>query len=104
MKGLITLVTSGAVFAPQVLFGVILGIIFGINLKIEQIIQIFSYFEYYVTTFCIVGIYVFLFKRVKKNEEGDTEWKETIVRLIGYFLMFLLANLLTVSFVFSFLM
>ena len=104
MKGLISLFTSGKIFSPQVLFAVILGFILGTKLKIEQIMQIYASFEYYVMVFCTVGIYVFIFKQVHKNAEGDIDWGETVLRWIGYSLVFLLANMLTVSFVFSMLM
>ena len=104
MKGLISLFTSGAIFTPQVLCGVLLGFIFGFKLEIEQIMQIYASPEYYIMVFSAVGIYVFLFKRVSKDAEGDISWGETVLRFLGYFLIFLMANFLTVSFIFSFLM
>jgi len=104
IKGIIALFSSGLILAPQVLFGIILGIFFGSRLEIEQIKEVYEAPAFYLAVFFLVSIYVYLFKLTYKNSRGDIDWVDNFFRVIGYCLMFFLANLLTLCFIYSFFM
>ena len=104
IRGIIALFTSGLIFTPQVLLGIISGFIFGTKLDIEQIKQIYKLPVFYITVFVIISVYVYLFKRTYKNARGDIDWGDNLLRVIGYYLMFFLSNILTLLLIYSFFM
>ena len=104
IRGIVALFTSGLIFTPQVLLGIILGFVFGIKLEIEQIKEIYKMPAFYLIIFVFFAIYVYLFKLTYKNSHGDIDWGDNFLRIIGYSAMFFLANLLTLSFVYAFFM
>lgn len=104
IRGIIALFTSGLIFAPQVLLGIILGIVFGIKFEFAQIKQIYQTPLFYLTVFVFVAIYVYFFKLTYKNSRRDIDWGDNLLRIFGYCLMFFTANILTLSFMYSFFM
>lgn len=104
IRGIIALFTSGLIFTPQVLFGIVLGIIFGTKMDIEQVKQIYQTPAFYVSVVVILSLYVYLFKLTYRNSRRDIDWSDNFFRVIGYCLVFFLSNILTLSFIYSFFM
>ena len=100
IRGLLALFSSGLIFAPQVLAGILLGLFFGSKLSIDQIKNIYCNHNFYICVFLFVGIYVFSFKRTYKNSRGDIDWQDNLLRIIGYCAMFFIANIAAISFVY----
>ena len=104
IRGLIALFSSGLIFAPQVLFGIISGLIFGAKLTIEQIKDIYCSPIFYITVFSALSLYVYMFKLTYKNRRGAIDWGDNFLRVIGYCAMFFISNAMTISFMYTFFM
>lgn len=101
IKGIIALFSSGLILAPQVLSGIIFGLLFSTKLKLEQIYSIYKNPAFYLLILIFISAYVFTFKKTYKNSRGDIDWNDNIMRIIGYCGMFLITNVLTISFVYT---
>lgn len=100
IRGLLALFSSGLIFAPQVLAGIILGLFLGAKLPLEQIKSIYCNQNFYICVFFFIGLYVFIFKRTYKNSRGDIDWQDNLLRIFGYCAMFFISNIMAISFVY----
>lgn len=99
IKGLIALFTSGAIFNPFVLFGVISGSFAVIKLEPEAIRSLFGYPQFYgVIAFLAVG-YTVLFAKVYKDGGIEIDWSATAGRIVWNFVRYFLSFILTMSFI-----
>ena len=101
IKGIIALFSSGLILAPQVLSGIILGFYFSIKMQMEQIKEIYRLPTFYAAVIFLVAVYVYFFKLTYKNDRGDIDWVDNIMRVFGYTMMFFIANICTIAFVFA---
>lgn len=95
IKGILALFRSGIIFNPMVLVGILTGFIAMGSLDDEQLHAFYTNYHLYLLMLLVAAMYVYFFKRTYYRGGLETNWKETIQTMIGYFLM------LVVSFIFS---
>lgn len=98
-KGLAALFTSGAIWNPMTLIGVIFGVICAIKLDAEDIMILFHNYHLYLLAMLIAFVYCVCFKKVYKGGNLDgLDVTQMILNLIGYFAKIIIASILTISF------
>lgn len=63
IKGIISLFTSGAIFNPMVLLGILLGVLCDVGLSGEEIKELFTDYNLYLLALLVSGLYIFGFKK-----------------------------------------
>lgn len=94
-KGILALFKSGIIFNPMVLLGILSGFIAMGTMDDERLHAFYTNYHLYLLMLLVAVMYVFFFKRTYYRGGLETNWKETIQTMVGYFLM------LVVSFIFS---
>ena len=59
IKGIISLFTSGAIFNPMVLLGILLGVLCDVGLSGEEIKELFTDYNLYLLALLVSGLYIF---------------------------------------------
>lgn len=67
IKGIISLFTSGAIFNPMVLLGILLGVLCDVGLSGEEIKELFTDYNLYLLALLVSGLYIFGFKKYIKK-------------------------------------
>lgn len=98
-KGLISLFTSGIIFTPFVLAGVVFGSWCYLNLEPEDIRSIFLKNNFYVAIVSSSIIYVVLFSKVYKRGGSCLDWAAMIWKMVANVIKFLASSILVMSFI-----
>ena len=98
IKGILALFTSGIMTNPMVLLGILLGSVLYFCLDGQQIFQIYKMPSFYGVAILLSSVYVLTFRRVYQ-ENGDTNWSETILSIAASVFKFVLASILMISFI-----
>lgn len=98
IKGLFSLFTSGIIFNPMVLCGVVLGIYCMTSMKSEAINSLFHDYRLYAAALLFSFVYHFLFKRVYDDNQ-NLDYGTMIGLSVWGLVKFVLAAVLTMSFV-----
>lgn len=101
MKGFIALFTSGILTNPLVLLGILCGALFYAFFDAERITMIYKSASFYGTAFFISSAYILGMRKVYKPN-GDVDWFETILAVLGGTIKLVLASLLMISFIYLF--
>lgn len=97
IKGLLSLFTSGIIFNPMVLGGVILGIFCMTEMENEAIRALFLNYNLYLAVLLFSILYNFLFKRV--YDGASLDMGAMVGQIILGVIRFVFAAVLTMSFV-----
>ena len=98
-KGIISLFTSGIIFTPFVLAGIILGAWSYFNLAPEAIRDLFFKNEFYVAVVSSSLAYVLLFSRVYTRGGNALDWNAMLIKMIANVIKFLASFVLVMSFI-----
>jgi len=101
IKGILALFTSGLIFNPMVLLGIITGFTAMITLEGERLRAFYTNYHLYLLMLLIAGLYVWFFKRTYYRGGTDTDWGATVPTIIGQFLMFVVSFIFSMLFVFA---
>lgn len=99
IKGLISLFTSGAIFNPMLLLGVISGAFAIIKLPPETIRDLFGDYHFYAAIAFLAVVYTALFAKIYKEGGEDIDWPATAGRMVWNFVKYFIAFVLTMSFI-----
>ena len=99
IKGLISLFTSGVIFNPMVLFGVISGAYCILQLEPEQIRLLFLDSRLYGVVVAVSVIYTVFFSKVYDEGGDNVDWGATFVRMIWNTVRYFAAFILSMSFI-----
>ncbi|MBE6444645.1 MAG: hypothetical protein E7019_01105 [Alphaproteobacteria bacterium] len=99
IKGIISLFTSGTIFNPMILLGIICGIISINKFEPEQIKSVFYSPNIYVLVGFASFLYTFIFKREYKENSIDLNYAAMLFTIFGGIIKFFLAYVLSMSFV-----
>ena len=83
----------------MVLLGIISGAYAVINLAPEAIRSIFIHPLFYAVIAVVSLVYTFVFSRIYQEGGDDIDWSATLLRALWNFVRYLLAFVLTMSFV-----
>ncbi len=97
-KGIIALFTSGLIFHPMILGGIISAVIVSFNWENEEIYAILRTSYLYIGIFALALAYTFIFAKVYKEGGEEVNQFATFIRTLGNTVKFTLAFLLTFSF------
>ena len=93
-KGIISLFTSGLIFTPFVLGGIIFGAWCYFNLAPENIQNLFLRNEFYAAIVGASVVYVLLFARVYLRGGNALDWMAMLWKMVANILKFLASFLL----------
>lgn len=102
MRGIIALFTTGILFNPMVLLGIIFGIIIMSTLDNDSIHKLFTSYHFYGLLLIISAICACTFKREYFSGGSRTNWKATLYGIPGQFFTLLAAIIFSCLFIFSF--
>lgn len=99
IKGLIALFTSGVIFTPMVLLGVILGICAILMMSPEELRSLFSDYHFYAFAAFVSAIWTVCFSKVYQEGGLVVDWQATIWRIVWNAVRFLMSFVLAICFV-----
>ncbi len=99
IKGLIALFTSGIIFNPMVLLGIISGIYTIIYFSSKEIFDILCNVNFYLGALFVAGIYTIVFARVYKAGGMVVDFGATTGMIIWNFARYIISFVLSMSFV-----
>jgi hypothetical protein len=98
IKGIIALFTSGVIYNPMVLLGIIGGFAAMFTLDGKGINTLCHNPDLYFSMLALAGIYVIGFRRVI-NDDFRVDWPQTILRLVGNFLKLVISFFCAMMFI-----
>ena len=98
-KGLRALFTSGLIFNPMVLLGVISGIVSYVKFEAEKIVLLFSQPSFYGVVLLASLLYTCFFARVYKEGSVSVDWVSTTWNVAANSLKYLAAFVLAMFFI-----
>lgn len=99
IKGLLSLFSSGIIFQPMVLLGIVVGFYAMFGMKAEQIEELFVNYHLYLLVLFISAGYVFGFKRVYKDDGISPDYGVMIFSSVMGVVKFVFAAVMAMSFV-----
>ena len=100
IKGIVSLFTSGAIFNPMVLLGIICGIGSIIRLNADEIKALATNYHFYLLIALISFGFVFGFKKEYKGGGINLNYTAMVFTAVFGIVKFILAYFLSMSFVF----
>lgn len=97
-KGLVSLFTTGAIFNPLVILGIISGFFAIIKLQPDTIRELFGNYHFYLLVAVVAFLYTIIFAKIYKEGGIEIDWGETIGRAIWNFIKYFIAFVLSMSF------
>ena len=98
-KGIISLFTSGLIFNPFVLSGIVLGAWCYTSMSPEEIREIFFKDEYYALVVVASIVYVLSFSRVYNRGGYSLDWGAMIMKMLANVVRFIISFALVMSFI-----
>jgi hypothetical protein len=99
IKGIVALFTSGILFKPMVLLGIISGFVFMFGFD-EQARQMLTEVPFlYVAVAVVAVLYTFSWDKVYKEGGEEVDWVSTTGLAVWNFALYFIALFLTISFV-----
>ena len=99
IKGLLALFTSGLIFSPMVLLGVVSGAWTIVNLSPDDIRNLFFDIRFYVVVAILAVLFTILFAKVYKTGGTSIDWTATVAKMFWNFVKYFIAFVLSMSFV-----
>ena len=99
IKGIMSLFTSGLIFNPMVLLGILFGICCYIYLTAEQMTDLFFDYRFYLLGVLLAFLYNFIFKKVYKEGGYELDVSATMLNVVGSAFRFFLSSILMISFI-----
>ena len=99
IKGLIALFTSGIIFSPMVLLGIVSGSYCIVRLSPEQIRSLFLDARFYAVVVGVSVINTVVFDKVYQDSGEDVDWLSTFMKMIWNTVRYFIAFVLSLSFV-----
>lgn len=91
IKGILALFRSGLIFNPMVFLGILIGFIAMGMLEDDMLKAFYTNPGLYVLMLLIAVFYVYFFKCVYISGKSDIDWKETLLTMLGHFLMMIVS-------------
>lgn len=98
IKGIVALFTSGLIANPMILLGILSGGAFYAFMDEGRIFQLYKNPMFYGLALGLSLLYIVGFRRVYTTD-GQTDWGETCLAVVGAFFKFFVASLLMISFI-----
>ena len=99
LKGIFSLFTSGLIFNPFVLMGVVGGSWCYFTMEPNEIRSLFLKKEFYAIVFIVSVVFVFLFAKVYDNGGRYLDWFSMFVKAVGNVVKFVISFVLVMSFI-----
>ena len=100
IKGIISLFTTGAIFNPMVLLGIICGIVSIMRMDADAIKALATNYHFYLLIAFVSFVYTFIFKKEYKEGGMELDYTAMMFTAIWGIVKFVLAYFLSMSFVF----
>lgn len=98
-KGIAALFSSGVIFNPLVLLGILSGFFFAFKLPPEVIEDVYKNYHFYLLAALLSFLYNFFFNKTYTEGGVKIDRSQMILNMIFGTVKFLAANILTISFV-----
>jgi hypothetical protein len=101
IKGIIALFTSGAMFNPMVILGILGGFAAMGFLDSDQLYALYTNPTLYLCMILVAGAYVVCCRRVYYRGGVDVDWGQTALSVVGHFLRLVVSFIFSMLFVYS---
>ena len=91
--------TSGIIFSPMVLLGIVSGIYCIIQMEPEKIRLLFLDARFYAGVVVAAVVYAFVFAKVYREGGNEVDWAATCMKAVWGIVRYLIAFVLSMSFV-----
>lgn len=98
LNGLKALFSSGLIFQPMVLCGVVCGFLLSAYLDWEDFFPMFGNAEFYLMTAAVAGLYTLFFNQTYKEHGSGLDYPAMGGKFLGNFLQLVLTGVLTFVF------
>ena len=98
-KGVISLFTSGLIFSPFVLLGIIAGSWCYFNMQPNEIRNLFLTKEFYAVVFVLAMLFVFIFSKVYDDKGLHLDLSTMFLRVVANVVKFFISFVLVMSFI-----
>ena len=98
IKGLISLFTTGAIFNPLVILGIISGFFAVIKLQPETIRELFGDYHFYGVIAVVAVLYTVVVAKIYKEGGIEIDWPATLGKALWNFVKYFIAFVLSMSF------
>ncbi len=99
IKGLIALFTSGTIFNPLVLLGVVFGFYCAFSGDAEKVVSLLKDYHLYLLVLFVSTFYIFTFKKIYKDGGDELNLGAMIFMSVWGVAKFVISTVLTISFV-----
>lgn len=99
LKGIQALFTSGILFDPFVLLGLVLGTVFYFGLSYEQVTAIYFDYRFYALACVLAIIYNFAIRPVYRRGGGSIDTKKTASNVVLSCIKFVISSVLMMAFI-----
>lgn len=87
LKGFLALLSTGIIFKPMLLLGVIIGISAYVGLDGDHLRILYTDWHLYVFFLILASVYAYFFKKTYWGNTYSVDWKETSKTALGEFLL-----------------
>ena len=98
-KGIISLFTSGVIFSPFVLLGIVCGSWCYFNMEPDEIRNLLLKKEFYAVVIVASTVFVCLFAKVYDNGGRYLDWSAMFWRIVANIIKFFMSFVLIMSFI-----
>ena len=98
-KGIVSLFTTGIIFSPFVLLGIITGSVCYFNMEPIEIRNLFLRKEFYIAVVFLASVFVFLFSKRYSYGGRHLDWSAMFLSVIGNVVKFYISFILVMSFI-----
>ena len=99
LKGIISLFTSGIIFSPFVLFGIIAGSWCYLNMEPNEIRSLFLAKEFYIVVIVFAVVFVYVFSKRYDNTRRYLDWSAMFWIVVANVGKFFISFILVMSFI-----
>ena len=85
LKGFLALFTTGLIFKPMLLLGVMIGVGAYIGLDGEHLKILYTDWHLYALFFLVAALYPYFFKKTYLENSYAVDWKETLKTIVSEF-------------------
>lgn len=101
IKGIMALFTSGAIFNPMILLGIVFGILFEVKMTYEQMTEhVYKNYHFYLLALLLAAAYNFVFHKMYCGKDCDRlDMGAMVSNIIFSALKFVASSVLTIAFI-----
>lgn len=98
LKGLIALFTTGIIFNPSVLAGILFGVPSALFLEDEKLTALYKNYNLYIFFFLVAVVLTYYFKKTYRPHTFIVDWSATFKTMISQFILLVFSFFMSLLF------